>query len=566
MKQFGGADFAKVSEHWAWGLAREKFAEALLVALALLLIPGLASSLSRISDFGWLPVMGLHIFLFVVTCCAALFRKRLPYHLKAGWVLCFMSLVTLGALFNFALYGGGVTFMVGTVCFTLMLYGLRASIAVLLVVTAIAALFSWMHLVGILTPPVDPARYVNSYSAVVIILTAFVFVCSSVIFGAGYMIRWVNKLSNTAEQSTSRLGLLAGWVNEMQDPFAVFDAEDRLQFFNKAFMKLHEKSAKKPNRGMSFEELIKAFVESGLIVDAQADSDAWIKSRLESHRNPTGPVEQLLADKRVLLIQEQKLPDGMIVMVFSDITELNQARQQVFHAGKLSSLGEMSAGVAHELNQPLNSIMLAAHNLRNRSEKQVVDPGYLGKKLDLIQSQVERGAKIINQMRRFGRTPQDIVEPFKPLDAIQASLSMVREELRLANITLIESYEVESCEVLGEQLQLELAVLNLVHNARDSIQETGAENGTIAVSLSSSDNVVEITVTDSGGGIPATVLPKLFQPFFTTKPVGKGTGLGLSISHEIISRMGGSLSANNISEGARFTVTLPQRPRLNSIE
>jgi C4-dicarboxylate-specific signal transduction histidine kinase len=128
--------------------------------------------------------------------------------------------------------------------------------------------------------------------------------------------------------------------------------------------------------------------------------------------------------------------------------------------------------------------------------------------------------------------------------------------LRLAGIEVVTVLPEECSYVLGHAIQMEQVILNLLTNARDAIEESeGIAN--ITVRVAESDKAVQITVQDTGKGIPADVLHRIFEPFYTTKEMGRGTGLGLSVSYGIVRDMQGTIVAENIDAGARFTITLP---------
>jgi PAS domain S-box-containing protein len=245
--------------------------------------------------------------------------------------------------------------------------------------------------------------------------------------------------------------------------------------------------------------------------------------------------------------------------VLSDITDRKQAEAQVIQAAKLATLGEMATGVAHELNQPLNVIRMAAGNVLRKLEKGTADPAYLSEKLERVAAQTQRAAAIIDHMRMFGRRATESPRELDPRETIRGALDMIGEQLRLNEIE-IDLNVPDACRpIRGHLVQMEQVLLNLLTNARDAIQgnDSGGERK-IRVSLEDGGgDTVKISVHDSGGGIPESTLDRIFEPFFTTKELDKGTGLGLSVSYGIIRDMGGSIEAANVDGGARFTLNLP---------
>ncbi|MBW7997147.1 MAG: PAS domain S-box protein [Candidatus Glassbacteria bacterium] len=258
-------------------------------------------------------------------------------------------------------------------------------------------------------------------------------------------------------------------------------------------------------------------------------------------------------------------PDGTIthfLAVKEDITERRRTQAQLIQSSKLATLGEMATGMAHELNQPLSVIRMAADSTLERLEDGDVGSEYLRRKLDRISAQIERAAGIIDHMRIFGRVADEKPQAFDPREVMENALGLMGQQLRLRSIE-VETALPERCRsVSGHGAQLEQVVLNLLTNARDAIgsnRDSSADAGKIIIGVEDlgSENKLRLTVEDTGGGIPEDVIPRIFEPFYTTKEVGQGTGLGLSVSYGIVRDMGGTIEAANADGGARFTVTLP---------
>ena len=256
-----------------------------------------------------------------------------------------------------------------------------------------------------------------------------------------------------------------------------------------------------------------------------------------------------------------------VVGVGQDITELNQVRveqeterklaaAQIIQSSKLATLGEMATSVAHELNQPLNVIRMAAGNSRRKIFKGIIDPQYLNDKLERIEGQTARAAAIIDHMRMFGREAKESPEPIDPRNIVINALDLMGEQLRLAGIEIVTEFAENCTSILGHSIQMEQVILNLLTNARDAMVEAAGE-AKITLKVFQVDDFIHITSEDTGSGIPDDVLSRIFEPFYTTKEMGKGTGLGLSVSYGIVRDMNGTIFAENIHNGARFTITLP---------
>ena len=251
----------------------------------------------------------------------------------------------------------------------------------------------------------------------------------------------------------------------------------------------------------------------------------------------------------------------------TDVTEQIEAQAQLIQASKLATLGEMASGIAHELNQPLSVVGMAAELSLMSMDAGAFDTEFVRKKLETITGQKERMAGIINHMRLFSRKDETRLAPFDPAESVRGAVGLTANQLEASGIELEATVPAACRNVSGHLLQLEQVVLNLLNNARDAVvdamESAGSGKGRPAprVRVSLVDDkrrkAVVISVADTGGGIPEQALGRIFDPFFTTKKEGRGTGLGLSISYSIIDSMGGRLEAQNADGGAVFRITLP---------
>lgn len=244
-----------------------------------------------------------------------------------------------------------------------------------------------------------------------------------------------------------------------------------------------------------------------------------------------------------------------------DNTEVHQTRQQLFQSAKMVTLGEMAAGLAHEINQPLSVIQMTLTNLLGRINNATVTREYLTEKLERIAGQVQRSAGIVNHVRIFGRWmgPEGVM--FSPEASVEGALSLVGQKLKLQDIDVQLVGMSDLPQIKGHPDRLEQVMINLLMNASYAVCERQLREPElkpwIQVSASRLGGMLRMEVEDNGGGIPEALLPRIFEPFFTTKSVDQGTGLGLSVSREIITQMQGRLQAENRKEGACFLVELP---------
>jgi C4-dicarboxylate-specific signal transduction histidine kinase len=276
-------------------------------------------------------------------------------------------------------------------------------------------------------------------------------------------------------------------------------------------------------------------------------------------------------------LSHRSLPEigNCTILMGHDETLRHQARQAIAQTAKLVTLGEMTTGMAHELSQPLNVIKMAAQNalsevapaeprpagFRPAMDEAELRPFVAGK-LGRIMAQVDRAASIIARMRVFGRTPEGEPALFDVREACRGALTLVDQRLRHAGITVREELGEQPLRVRSHQNLLEQALVNLLVNARDALQQSMRADKTIALSTSRGDNGhVLITVADNGPGVPDEIRERIFEPFFTSKPTGQGTGLGLSLSFGIVREAGGTLSLLPGDEGAAFQIDLPEVTR-----
>src|SRR5256886_2769333 len=236
--------------------------------------------------------------------------------------------------------------------------------------------------------------------------------------------------------------------------------------------------------------------------------------------------------------------------------ELRDKQEQLVQAGKLATLGELTTGVAHELNNPLNNTGLFVGNAIDLIELGAADKGQIVHELRQAMQQVSKATQIISHLRTFGRAAPVSREPISLRPVIERALSLVQEQLRLHEIEVTLDLGPEEPVVVGNPIQLEQVFINLLANARDAVLDSPRK--AIRISASVGSATVEIAFVDTGHGIPSGLEQRIFDPFFTTKEVGKGTGLGLSITYGIVKEHGGTISVvSTPGEGATFLIQLP---------
>lgn len=252
-----------------------------------------------------------------------------------------------------------------------------------------------------------------------------------------------------------------------------------------------------------------------------------------------------------------RTPEGIEVAgALEDISAERELALQAATAAKFATLGEMAAGLAHELNQPIAIMSLAAENAAEALEagEDGVEEALV--RLRRIMAQADRAKAIVTQLRAFSRVDVAALEPVDLGTAVQGMMVLAGQALRDAGIQLQLRLPDVLPPVVGQIILVEQVLLNLVLNARDALQERPPERRRLRIEAESGSHgeaeVVTLRVTDTGPGLSAEVMEKLFEPFYTTKPAGLGTGLGLSISRTIMRGLGGRIFAANTPEGAEM--------------
>jgi C4-dicarboxylate-specific signal transduction histidine kinase len=235
--------------------------------------------------------------------------------------------------------------------------------------------------------------------------------------------------------------------------------------------------------------------------------------------------------------------------------ELRDKQEQLVQAAKLATLGELTTGVAHELNNPLNNIGLFVGNAIDLIQLELADPDPIVRELRNATQQVGKATEIISHLRTFGRVAPVTREPVSIHQVIERALSLMQEQLRLRDIEVVLDLAGPAL-VMANAIQLEQVFINLLTNARDAMAD--APRKIIRISAAVRDAMVHLTFADTGPGIPEGLEQRIFDPFFTTKEVGRGTGLGLSITYGIIKEHEGTIAvAKRPGQGATFLIQLP---------
>jgi len=251
---------------------------------------------------------------------------------------------------------------------------------------------------------------------------------------------------------------------------------------------------------------------------------------------------------------------------FELMAQMQEGQKQLIHSSRLASLGEMAAGVGHELTQPLNAILLFARNCLKALDAPGDHREMVRENLHIIVDRVNKASSIISTMRSFGRKVEEDRAPMDLNVIIRKILNFLEAQLRLSEIFLDLRLAEQPCEVLGVEVRLEQVFLNLVQNAVQAMGRVVVPRLTITSRITNCLNLttmqkepyVLVTVVDNGEGISEDLQKKIFDPFFTTREVGSGMGLGLSIVDRIVRGFSGYIEVESVpGKGACFSVYIP---------
>jgi two-component system NtrC family sensor kinase len=241
------------------------------------------------------------------------------------------------------------------------------------------------------------------------------------------------------------------------------------------------------------------------------------------------------------------------ISITEDITERRRMEEQLIITDRLASIGELASGVAHELNNPLTSVIGFSELLLGR--KNIADD--IREDLNMINREAQRTAGVVRNLLTFARKHSPEKQSVDINSVLKKVLELRAYEHRISNIQVNTKFATELPETMADSFQLQQVFLNIIINAEYfMIQARG--RGALDITTELGGGMIRITITDDGPGISKENLKHLFTPFFTTKEVGKGTGLGLSICYGIITAHGGKIYAESeYGKGATFTVELP---------
>jgi PAS domain S-box-containing protein len=349
------------------------------------------------------------------------------------------------------------------------------------------------------------------------------------------------------QRASGTTKLLAQVIEQARDLILVLTPDGRCRHANAAFCRAvgrtREELMSLPARDLLAHETLSA----SDIQSSARDGGAWRGTVTRTRKDGSSfPVSASIAP----LVDERGLPTH-IVSVEQDISEERRLKEQLIHSERLSAVGQLVAGVAHEINNPLQAVMGFTELLI-----QAEDRPHVLADLEQIRSDARRAAKIVHHLLLFARreTLERTVADFNEI--VRSTIALRNFELRSSQIRLEQAYSDDVPLVVANREQIQQIIVNLLLNAEQAIR-VGRRPGTVSVRTGHEDNAAFVDVADDGPGVAPDVMGRIFEPFYTTKPVGEGTGLGLSVSLGIAEAHGGSLALLPSERGARFRLTIP---------
>ncbi len=299
---------------------------------------------------------------------------------------------------------------------------------------------------------------------------------------------------------------------------------------------------------------------AALLAAVVAQRRARLAERMQTQQTAQAELEQRVAERTADLALVNTRLETEVSERRATEQQLRQTQSDLVQAGKLAALGQMSAALSHEFNQPLAAVKTYADNAVVLIERDRITEAR--DNVTRISALTDRMATISRHLRNFARKPNEKLGPVDLADVVADTLEIVAWRLKAADATLNIDLGPTPLTVRGGAVRLQQVLVNIVSNAADAVE--GLDNRAIDLVARKKSGRITITVRDHGSGVPPAIAERIFDPFFSTKGVGKGLGLGLSISYNIVKDFGGSLSVSNHPEGgAIFVVELDAaRPAL----
>lgn len=379
------------------------------------------------------------------------------------------------------------------------------------------------------------------------------------------IVRDFTDLKRREEELARRTTQLEAILGHIAEGVNIVDAEGRVVLANEGFLRMYGYPAELGVPGTKLAEYVRHRLAHGAYYaheDPAVDREALIARRvaaLMSTGNET--VEEHRPDGRTFEVRRRRLPDGGLLSTYTDVTAVREAEREVRtqreamrQSERLSALGSLLAGVAHELNNPLSIVVAHATLLEDMAGS---DPS-LAARTQKIRNAADRCARIVQTFLGLARRRPPERKPLRIAEVVDAAFDLVGYTLRSAGVKVTRDLPADLPAISADTDQLVQVMINLLTNAHQALM-TREHPRQLAISArATEDGGIVLAVADNGPGVPAEVRERVFDPFFTTKPEGVGTGVGLSLCRGIVTAHGGAITLEETpGGGATIRIVLP---------
>ncbi|MEQ8248850.1 MAG: ATP-binding protein [Alphaproteobacteria bacterium] len=529
---------------------RSRFVNGTLVVLSMAAVPALVASLMRIPDIGFLPAMGAHVALAAALFALTLRRHRLPYFVRAGYVVLLFFMIAAVGLANIGMIGGPYIHFAAAVIFAFVLFGMWTGAA--MIVLSIAAMLGFYELsaAGILAPATDPVAYIASRSTWITAAAGLLLLTAGV--GAAITL-YQRQLANTLRGEADERRRLDHLIAYAPDGILIANAAGTIVRANIAAASAFG-YAEEDLVGMPLETLLPAVKSvwpsaDGDRAPARSDIPSMAGRRRDDTDFPVAVTLGRLADAH---------GDSVVAMVH-DLTDFETLQERLVQTAKLEAMGNLTGGMAHDFNNFLTIIIGSLDFLQGDVEG-VTDSQ---RHIERARRAADRAANLTKSLLAFARQQPLVPQAIDIAAHVDDTLSLLRPGIS-PNIQIAVDFPSDLWRVQVDASQFDSAIVNIATNALDAMPNGGTfrvvgrntvEEGQPDDPGALNGDFVAIDLIDSGIGMSADVAASAFQPFFSTKDAGHGTGLGLSMVHGFISQSEGRAEIDS-TPGAGTTVRL----------
>lgn len=591
---------------------KDLISNRIAVLSSILLFPALLMSLSRSFETGWLNIYFIHITLYLIFIIMAFYRKKLKYSFKIIFISIIYIIIAYAGFIKLSL-GGAYFYLILTIALLTILTKRRITLILTALFLVTYSLIAYGFVSGYLVPVVDlnilskmPSHWITHF-------ISFFSLCVIFIYGFGDFYKELLKTIDSEKSSEKKYRLLFDKANDaitLLKDGVFFDCNEKAcEFFVYSKEELIGKSIKEVSPKYQYDNVLsdekaRHFVEltlngypqqfewqhkksTGELFDLSISltrielsdklyvqgilRDITDKKKkeveLEMHKNKleelvnekTKDLEKALEEWKSL---SEELADKQLVISKQNIElkdtlkNLKETQSQLVESEKMASLGFLTSGVAHEINNPMNYIMGSYEGLKSYFEKYgSMDESNTDLFLESINEGIQRTTGIVKGLNQFSRINSNYDELCDVHSIIDNCLTILNSKLS-ENVNVVKEFHNSQITINGNVGKLHQVFINIMKNAVQAIEDSGE----ITITTNIDNENVNITISDTGCGIKQEHLKQITDPFFTTKPPGEGTGLGLSISKTIINEHGGFINIeSNYGVGTKVIIKLPVR-------